>query len=184
MGKKRRTAEDEVAGPADKSTKRQKGTTPSILPLAELEERESALAEELRAARRSLGTVRGTDPGQNRITWQREVTKHNNAVHKLELTYNEVRRELEKRKAAGEGKGLAAATPVPVLPGQVVLGGAGVVPDGPPVVVPPPPPMVVMPTTWANSANTQAAAVTAPSLLQATLQTQLPLASAAWSLHS
>ncbi|CAE8652243.1 unnamed protein product [Polarella glacialis] len=63
----------------------------------ELEERSKAQAEELRKARFAQGQLRGEPPSSNRINWQREVTRMNNAVHRAEQAFNEVKREQEKR---------------------------------------------------------------------------------------
>mmetsp|Transcript_13155 Transcript_13155/g.30741 ORF Transcript_13155/g.30741 Transcript_13155/m.30741 type:complete len:214 (-) Transcript_13155:109-750(-) len=206
MGKKRRT-EDEPAAPASAAAKKQKGAGALAgLSLAELEEKEASLAEEVRVARRSLGAVRGSDPGQNRISWQREVTKHNNAVHKLELTHSEVKREVEKRKAAGEAGGSAATAatttapstgpPLPAVIPQIAVPSTGLALGAPDVtparqaqlVVPPPPPvmMSVLPTWPASAPNQALAAVAAAAGAQAVapavvppLQPHLPLAGAA-----
>mmetsp|Transcript_63208 Transcript_63208/g.135767 ORF Transcript_63208/g.135767 Transcript_63208/m.135767 type:complete len:111 (+) Transcript_63208:72-404(+) len=108
MGKKRRAdavAETEEAastpGPGDEGgSKRAKSKATRVSDLREedLEERERTLATELREARLQQGTLRGNPPTKNRINWQREVTRANNAVYRLEQNYNEVRRELDRRK--------------------------------------------------------------------------------------
>ncbi|CAK9010802.1 unnamed protein product [Durusdinium trenchii] len=63
----------------------------------ELQEREAELAETLRKARLNQGNLRGDPPKTNRILWQRQVTYANNAVHRAEQAYREVRQEIERR---------------------------------------------------------------------------------------
>ncbi|CAK8991430.1 Uncharacterized protein SCF082_LOCUS2656 [Durusdinium trenchii] len=64
----------------------------------ELQEREAELAETLRKARLNQGNLRGDPPKTNRILWQRQVTYANNAVHRAEQAYREVRQEIERRR--------------------------------------------------------------------------------------
>mmetsp|Transcript_13995 Transcript_13995/g.16756 ORF Transcript_13995/g.16756 Transcript_13995/m.16756 type:complete len:122 (+) Transcript_13995:62-427(+) len=118
MGKKRRRDEEEVAeaegeaprAPSAEATLEVTGTTGSKktkqkgvvhvqdLSDSELKEREAELQEELRRARLNQGNLRGDPPATNRILWQRQVTYANNAVHRAEQAYGEVRREIERRR--------------------------------------------------------------------------------------
>ncbi|CAE6956988.1 unnamed protein product [Symbiodinium natans] len=110
MGKKRRKDDEEAEGagvegqeqpPPDAGggkKAKQKVIHVQDLTDSKLEEREKELAEELRKARLTQGTLRGDPPANNRILWQRQVTYANNAVHRAEQAHQEVRREIEKRR--------------------------------------------------------------------------------------
>merc|ERR1719350_1901813 len=112
MGKKRRAeAEPEQADNQELQGKKARSRVihPQELTDRELEDRERELHETLREARWAREKLRTEPPATNRITWQREVTRSNNAVHKAESLYNEARSELDRRR--GERATSSSADP-------------------------------------------------------------------------
>merc|ERR1719512_613535 len=106
MGKKRRAEADPETEELQGKKARTRDVRPAELTERELEDRERALHEELRQARWAREKLRTEPPSSNRIQWQREVTRSNNAVHKAESLYNEARNELDRRRgerASGSG---------------------------------------------------------------------------------
>eukprot|EP00440_Ansanella_granifera_P065879 gb/GFBE01071449.1/.p1 GENE.gb/GFBE01071449.1/~~gb/GFBE01071449.1/.p1 ORF type:complete len:116 (+),score=24.38 gb/GFBE01071449.1/:1-348(+) len=112
MGKKRRR-DDEEENPGEaphgagapresvsKKSKKGRELHVSELNSEDLEDRERAAAEDLRKARANQAAMRSDPPqkSSNRINWQREVTRANNTVHRAEQSYNEVKREIERRR--------------------------------------------------------------------------------------
>mmetsp|Transcript_101272 Transcript_101272/g.292870 ORF Transcript_101272/g.292870 Transcript_101272/m.292870 type:complete len:108 (+) Transcript_101272:18-341(+) len=105
MGKKRKQAgaQDQPADD-ERPGKKAKGkfAEPSSLSSDDLLDRQYKLQCELNEARFARERLRSEPPTQNRILWQREVTRQNCAVHKLESLLADVQREVTKRREKGE----------------------------------------------------------------------------------